>query len=248
MQPLTEIQAHVLDTLVDLYIKLGTLPSATHIGEVLDVSATTIYQHLELIEKKGWVKKVWPNKRAVRPLCNSRRRTVDGPQLRKRSESTAPTEASDTWEVPWWGSIAAGQVQETSLPPMADDFLMIPGQILKGVPKSASLFALTVRGESMIGDGIEDGDIAIIQREELGPRNLPDPRTICAITIDGESTLKRIESDAKKRGVLYLKPSNPLENIQVWREKEGRTLLIQGKMVAKLDADWQPAPVGRRWE
>jgi repressor LexA len=70
-----------------------------------------------------------------------------------------------------------------------------------GIPRSAKSFALKVRGESMIGALIGDGDLVILEIRE------PRPRDIVAALIDGETTLKRYL--LTRRSQPFLKAENP---------------------------------------
>jgi repressor LexA len=65
---------------------------------------------------------------------------------------------------------------------------------------SGKMFALQVKGDSMIGAGIEDGDRVIIKQQSTAENG----EIICAL-IDGEATLKRF---FKNDGVITLKPEN----------------------------------------
>lgn len=90
-----------------------------------------------------------------------------------------------------------------------------------GIPKNARTFALRVRGDSMTGAHILDGDIVIL---ELKP---PSHGRIVAALIDGESTLKTY---LVRRGRPYLRAENPAYPDLV----PARELVIQGVMTALL--------------
>lgn len=92
-----------------------------------------------------------------------------------------------------------------------------PGELR--LPKSTTMFALKVRGVSMINAGIRDGDICIFEFKE--PRN----GDIVAALIDGENTLKRY---IVQRGRPYLKAENPRFPDLI----PAQELLIQGVQVA----------------
>ena len=90
-----------------------------------------------------------------------------------------------------------------------------------GVRKGQRLFALKVRGDSMIGAGINDGDLVVLEMKE------PRHGDIVAALIDEETTLKRYVTS---RGRPFLKAENPRfpDLIPV------RELVIQGVMVALI--------------
>ncbi|HEY8899032.1 MAG TPA: S24 family peptidase [Chthoniobacterales bacterium] len=68
------------------------------------------------------------------------------------------------------------------------------------IPASARTFALRVRGDSMVNAQIADGDLVIVEARE------PKAGDIVAALIDGETTLKRLVSEA---GRLFLRAENP---------------------------------------
>lgn len=69
-----------------------------------------------------------------------------------------------------------------------------------GLSKSANTFALEVRGDSMIGAGILDRDVVVLEKTE------PRHRNIVAALIDGETTLKRYLLEG---GAPFLRAENP---------------------------------------
>lgn len=99
--------------------------------------------------------------------------------------------------IPVYGPIRAGHPELQSQLPLG--MLEIPPALFSsGVQKKG--FALTVKGDSMEGAGILDGDLVIIENSQ------PREGDIVAALIDGESTLKRL---VKKNGTSYLKAENP---------------------------------------
>jgi repressor LexA len=90
-----------------------------------------------------------------------------------------------------------------------------------GIRSGTTLYALTVRGDSMTGANIVEGDYVF-----LTPRE-PHPRDIVAALIDGESTLKRY---LVQRGRPFLRAENPRYPDLI----PARELIIQGVMVGLL--------------
>ena len=120
--------------------------------------------------------------------------------------------------IPLYGVIPAGlptdAVQE------ADNHISVDAASL-GVRANTKLFALRVRGDSMVGANIVDNDVVF-----LTPRE-PRPRDIVAALIDGESTLKRF---LLQRGHAFLRAENPrYPDLLPTTE-----LIIQGVMVGLL--------------
>ena len=69
-----------------------------------------------------------------------------------------------------------------------------------GVSDPSRAFAVKVKGESMIGAGIFDGDVVVLEKKPAAPGD------IVAALIDGECTLKRLH---QRRGMYYLQAENP---------------------------------------
>ena len=104
-------------------------------------------------------------------------------------------------------------------PSPADDFkeirISLDNELVKN--KDATFYA-RVSGESMVGAGLDDGDLLVIDRSKN-----PENGKIAICFIDGEFTIKRI---VKKNEKLYLKPEN--KNYKEIEIKENDQLVIWG--------------------
>lgn len=78
-----------------------------------------------------------------------------------------------------------------------EDYFYIPRDVIK---RDKDLFMLKVKGDSMIEAGIDDGDYVVIRKE-----NNVSKKSIAAVDVDGNATLKRFEVQANK---LILIPEN----------------------------------------
>ncbi|HEY9711969.1 MAG TPA: transcriptional repressor LexA, partial [Chroococcales cyanobacterium] len=117
--------------------------------------------------------------------------------------------------IPLAGRIAAGQPIDAT---QTDEFLEIDGHYAE-----AGCFALKVKGESMIEDGIYDGDYVIV-KPNPSPRN---NEVVVALLEDGSATLKRF---FKEKGGYRLQPANKdMEPIFVDGSQE---VQVQGVVVA----------------
>ena len=92
------------------------------------------------------------------------------------------------------------------------------------VGRATRLFALHVRGDSMIRAGIYDGDIAIAQEQSVA-----DHGDIVIALLGDEATVKRFY---RKKKVIILKPEN--DTMQLMRVSEGSDFKILGKVIATL--------------
>lgn len=124
----------------------------------------------------------------------------------------------DLLDIPLYGTIPAGLPTAAEQEP--DSYVAVDTRAL-GVRPNAKLFALRVRGDSMINAGILSDDIVF-----LAPRD-PRPQDIVAALIDGESTLKRF---LVQRGRPFLRAENPRYPDLL----PAAELVIQGTMVGLL--------------
>ena len=122
-------------------------------------------------------------------------------------------------DIPIYGTIPAGFAEEQKQD--ATGCISVDVETL-GIRPTARTFALQVRGDSMIGKHIVDGDVAIFEHG-VEPRQ---GDTVAAL-IDNESTLKTF---LKERGKPYLKAENPKYPKLI----PAIELVIQGVMVALM--------------
>lgn len=176
---LTDIQSKVLAFVEQSSAESGRPPTMQEVAQHFGWSSTsTAQQHLEALEKKG---------RLIRKPKSPRSLRVIKPLREVGSDQTVA--------VPLVGQIAAGS--PIFALEQAEEVLPLPRALFRG----SILFALRVKGDSMIGAGIFDGDIAVLRS---GP-NFCDG-DIAAVVVDEEATLKRVFR--MKRG-LRLHAENP---------------------------------------
>lgn len=181
---LTPRQSQILSFIRNCAEERGGVPSLREIMEEFGFSSTaTVASHLDLLEKKGAISRQAGRSRNIILTDFAPRHHDQGKQL---------------MEVPVYGMIPAGipegQEQETGRSISVD-----PETIR--LPINVKTFALEVRGDSMIGAGILDRDLVIM--EIIQPRH----RDIVAALIDGDVTLKRYLIE---KGVPFLHAENPL--------------------------------------
>jgi repressor LexA len=190
---LTPRQAEILTFIRECAEERGGIPSVREIMARFGFSSpATVTGHLDLLEKKGVIGRE-----------AGRSRNIILKDFTPRPELL---------EVPLYGMIPAGipegQEQEVDRCITVD-----PGSIR--LPRNARTFALEVRGDSMIGAGILDRDVVILEHAQ--PRN----RDIVAALIDGDVTLKRY---LVEKGAPFLRAENPLYPDLI----PARELVIQG--------------------
>lgn len=194
---LTERQRAVLDFIVRFIEAHEVSPSIQEIGRAMGTSATAALAHVVALDKKGYVRR---NPREWRSL--------------EVIPADSPADRPSVFRLPIVGTIAAGQPIEA----VEDrgDFLWIEA----GLARSPSNFVLKVRGHSMIGDGIHDGDFVVIQPQTTAENG----DTVVALLGGNGVTLKRFY---REKGHIRLQPANPfLEPLIV------SDVAIQGRVVA----------------
>ncbi len=161
---LTSEQKKVFEFLVATQRETGAPPTVreicTHFGYR---SPNNAAQHLRLIEKKGYIRRLSGRSRGIELMA------------------TAVERHSDTIDVPIVGTIAAGT------PLTAVENIDGTVSLDRGLFGNDDIFSLRVKGESMKNAGIFDGDIAIIR---VQPQ--VDDGEIAAVIIEDEATLKRV--------------------------------------------------------
>jgi repressor LexA len=178
MKELTDKQELVLKFITSVIKDRGVPPTIREIGDKFEITAKGAYDHLKAIEKKGYLKTSKNQSRAIELLRHS---AEDGIPIRAMS-------------IPLLGRVAAG------IPIFAEENIEDYIPVTDRLAKKGQLFALKVVGESMIGDGINDGDIAIIQKKEIAK----DGDIVVAL-LDNEATLKTYFKDKE---FIRLEPSN----------------------------------------
>lgn len=175
---LTDRQRELLDYLRQYQRENGVMPSTRDIQRFFGFSSqTAAMSHLRALEKKGVIQR-----------HSHKARAVVFPEDLERAEII---------NIPVYGMIPAGYASPQEQ--LMEGSISVDVNTL-GLGRSAKAFALKVRGESMIGANICDGDMVIMEAKQ------PRPRDIVAALIDGETTLKRF---LVKDGQPYLKAENP---------------------------------------
>jgi len=191
---LTKKQKQILDYIEKFIKENDYSPSFEEIRKRFKLaSRSTVYHHIEALKSKGCLNKLDYRARSIEISNNSKN--------------------SGLINIPMLGTIAAGQPIE------AIENLEIIEVPKNQLSKSGKHCALKVEGNSMIDEGIFDGDTVIIREQSTAENG----ETVVALVNDGEVTLKKIYKE--KRG-FRLQPANPdLKPIFV------KKLIIQGKVI-----------------
>lgn len=179
MEKLTTRQKEVLDYIKSYVANHGYPPAVREIGKALGLnSPATIQSHILALENKGYIKKT-----------NSKYRSLE-------VVGTNEYLNEDVVEVPLLGKVTAGIPIEAIETP--NEFFSLPAYL---IPSKEEVFTLKVSGESMINAGILDGDIVIVQRQNVARNG----DIVVAMTEENEVTLKTFY---KETNHVRLQPEN----------------------------------------
>lgn len=212
MKGLTHRQKLVLDFITKSMEDRGYPPTIREIGEKLGIRSTNgVNDHLKALERKGFLNRDKSKSRAIRLVDD------EHTNLAIHGRQKYP----DLLSLPFIGRIAAGEPilaeQNREATYHVDSSLLGPRR------SDNRLFVLKVHGESMIDDGIFDGDLIFVE-ETTGARQ----GEIVAVMIDGEATVKRFYREDDR---IILKPSNTSMEPIIVAESDGREASIIGRVI-----------------
>jgi repressor LexA len=205
---LTPKQKQILEFIEQHLNENQTMPSRREIALGLGLSSpATIQQHIEALEKKGFLKRggmgesrslQWtPRSKKLLTAIQATNTTLSLAKEREESESQYSG-------LPLLGSIAAGypiEVFPTQKTVNIPIDLFMPKNV-RVKPPLSDFYVLTVRGDSMIDEGILPEDWVVLRNAKQAP---PSGTTIAAL-LNGEATLKTL---VKTKTGLELHPANP---------------------------------------
>lgn len=205
---LTPRQKEVLDFLVDYISRHGYSPSFEEIAAGLKLSSlATVHKHITALEQKGYVRRRFNESRSVE---------VSAEYLEAERERLEMRHGGHK-EVPLLGRIAAGSPVESVASPESLD--------LGEFAESENVYALQVKGDSMIDDHICSGDFVLVERVA----EVRDGEIVVALVDGMETTLKRLYREPDGR--IRLQPAN-VEMAPIFVEPE--RIEVQGRVLAVL--------------
>lgn len=192
-QKLSEKQRNILrfiETYIDTH---GFPPTIRQIGEATGIASTSVVNYnLNKLVTAGYLARSARSSRGLRLVKNGKKGSVQ-----------PVTSSTSVVRVPMAGNIVAGQ----PIPVFNDqaetgDAVEVAPMLLRGID-SAEVFALRVRGDSMIDAMISDGDIVIFRKQETANNG-----DMVAVWLDerGETTLKYFYKEGEK---VRLQPAHP---------------------------------------
>ncbi|HLS79568.1 MAG TPA: transcriptional repressor LexA [Nocardia sp.] len=197
---LPERQRRILEVIRDWVVEHGYAPGTRQIGEAVGLrSSSAVARHLRALEERGFLRR---GDSVARPI-----------DVRLFLRPAAAPGREDTVTVPVVGDIAAGA------PILAeehcDDTLTLPRELVG----RGAVFALRVRGDSMIDAAICDGDTVVVRSQREAQSG-----DIVAAMIGEEATVKVFR---RRGGHVSLEPRNP-----AYQPIDGDEAVVLGKVVS----------------
>ncbi|HUJ59841.1 MAG TPA: transcriptional repressor LexA [Kofleriaceae bacterium] len=218
---LTQRQREILDFISASIVERGFPPTLREIGEHFNIRSTNgVNDHLKALEKKGHLRREDLKSRAMRPVL------PDGSgelvPMRRAAQGTGDVQVvsdhDDMAEIPIIGRVAAGQpilAVENVSDTVKVDRVLIGGH--------REVFGLRIVGESMIEDGIFDGDYVFVKKT-------PSARSgdIVVAMIEGEATVKRYFPEGDR---IRFQPANQNMTPIIVRRADFKSVDIIGVVV-----------------
>jgi repressor LexA len=198
---LTDRQRQVLDFIKSETERQGFPPTVRDIGAAVGLSSSsTVHAHLTALEAKGLIRRDPSKPRALEVMSRH-----DLVALQPR--------LSNVVDLPVIGSVAAG------VPTLAAENIESTISLPTEVVRDDATFVLRVKGESMIGAGIFDGDYVVVRQQPTAANG-----DIVVAQIEDEATVKRYFREADR---IRLQPENP-----TMAPIYSRDVTVLGKVVA----------------
>src|SRR6478672_5044983 len=195
----------------------GVSPSFDEMREALDLkSKSGVHRLISALEGRGFIHRLPNRARALEVLKlpeTTPTATATVPPLRP----VAPAPANDTMEIPLHGRIAAGTPIEAL---QGTECFAVPAALLG----AGEHYALEVSGDSMVDEGILDGDFALIRKVD----SARDGEIVVALIDDEEATLKTYRREGR---MIRLDPANSRYEPQRYEEDR---VQIQGRLAGLI--------------
>jgi repressor LexA len=195
----------------------GVSPSFEEMKDALDLkSKSGVHRLISALEERGFIRRLPNRARALEVLKMPEARAPTAANT--NTPAAAPLRAAnDIIDIPLHGRIAAGTPIEAL---QGTDTLPVPAALLG----PGEHYALEVAGDSMVDEGILDGDYALIRRQETAR----DGEIVVALINDEEATLKTFRREGQ---MIRLDPANRMYDPQRYRPDQ---VQIQGRLAGLL--------------
>lgn len=210
---LSERQQNILHFMYDYMEANGFPPTIREIGEATDINSTSVVNYnLNKLVKAGYLDRSDRVSRGLRIITHIPGRGKPKDKIIQVADKTA--------EIPIYGRIAAGIPIDVEQ--QTDDFIEVTPMLLDGADPS-EVYALVVKGDSMIDAMVNEGDIVLLRHQNTANRGemvaayLPD---------DNETTLKYFYPEGDK---IRLQPAHPTMDAII---VDARNCEIHGKVLS----------------
>ena len=198
--------------------RTGVSPSFDEMREALDLkSKSGVHRLISALEERKFIRRLPNRARALEILKIPEANLANASAAVAAPRAAAPFAANDTIEIPMHGRIAAGTPIEAL---QGTEGFAVPAALLG----PGEHYALEVSGDSMIEEGILDGDFALIRKVDTAR----DGEIVVALIDNEEATLKTYHREGP---TIRLDPANSRHEAQ--RYEEGR-VSIQGRLAGLI--------------
>ena len=210
---LTRKQHELLRFIHERLRETGVPPSFDEMKDALDLkSKSGIHRLITALEERGFIRRL-PNRARALEIT----KMPDGKGARSPGTPPAAANSNDVIEIPLHGRIAAGTPIEAL---QGTDMLPVPAALLG----PGEHYALQVAGDSMVEEGILDGDFALIRKTD----SARDGEIVVALVNNEEATLKTFRREGS---MVRLDPANRRYDPQRYRPDQ---VQVQGRLAGLL--------------
>jgi repressor LexA len=211
---LTAKQRELLLFIDNRLVESGISPSFDEMREALDLkSKSGVHRLISALEERGFIRRLPNRARALEVLKRPEAKPATVVPLRP----AVPAAANDTLEIPLHGKIAAGTPIEAL---QGTENFSVPAALLG----PGEHYALEVSGDSMVDEGILDGDFALIRKVDTAR----DGEIVVALIDNEEATLKTFRREGS---MVRLDPANRQYEPQRY---DPRRVQIQGRLAGLI--------------
>jgi repressor LexA len=211
---LTAKQHELLNFINDRLSATGVSPSFDEMREALDLkSKSGVHRLISALEERQFIRRLPNRARALEVV----RMPEIASAIPAAAKPVVPTAANDTIEIPLHGRIAAGTPIEAL---QGTEGFAVPAALLG----PGEHYALEVSGDSMVEEGILDGDYALIRKVD----SARDGEIVVALIDNEEATLKTYRREGQ---MIRLDPANRSYEPQRYDE---RRVAIQGRLAGLI--------------
>jgi repressor LexA len=196
----------------------GISPSFDEMREALDLkSKSGVHRLISALEERGFIRRLPNRARALEVVKLPETRAPEPGQAPAQLRPAVPSAANDTLEIPLHGRIAAGTPIEAL---QGTESFAVPAALLG----PGEHYALEVSGDSMVDEGILDGDFALIRKVDTAREG----EIVVALINNEEATLKTFRREGN---MVRLDPANRHYEPQRYRPEQ---VAIQGRLAGLI--------------